>query len=269
MAAELIAAGIVAAAVFTALRRPSRRADGPSLARRVGVWLLGRLPLLRGRLERAVVRAGPDCRADAAGIAGRALLFCGAGTLGAVPLLVAGLPGLLVAGVPIAAGLLPLLSLRDRIRRREAAIGRTLPWALDLLTLAVEVGVDFNQALVRVVERGRPGPLRDELALVVRALRMGRSRQEALDELRWRTGHAGVGRFCTAVIQAERLGTPLSRVLRSQAADLRIERCQRAETLAGQAPVKLLLPLLGCIFPSVFLVLLGPIAFALLFGGLP
>src|SRR5690606_10429609 len=119
----------------------------------------------------------------------------------------------------------------------------------------------------KVVEKGRPGPLRDELALVLKELRMGRSREEGLKELQRRTDLPAIRTFVTALIQADRMGSSLGKVLRLQAGPLRAERTQRAEKLAGEAPVKMLFPLIACIFPTVFLVLFGPIAFSLLFGG--
>jgi tight adherence protein C len=235
--------------------------------RRFGGWASGqaRLAGWRAWLQRAAQRAGV---ADAASIeriaAVQALSVC------ALPICLASAAALgawLPLLPPVAGVILPIVWLRDRAKQRALALSRELPWTLDLLTLAVEVGMDFNVAVARAVERGRGGVLHDELAAVVRELRVGASRQDALEALRWRTGHPALGRFCTAVIQAERLGTPLARVLRAQSADLRIARCQRAEQLAGEAPVKLLMPLLACIFPTVFLVLLGPIAFSLLAGG--
>lgn len=236
---------------------------------RMGSRLLHGLypPAWRRSIERDLLRAGRGTADEAASIVGWQLLLGGAGCCVGTAMLAGGMPTLLCLLFPIAAALLPILRLRERAKQREAAIGRALPWTLDLLSLAVEVGVDFNVALARVVEMGRRGPWADELARVVREMRVGSSRHEALEALRRRSGHPAVARFCTAVVQADRLGTPLRRVLLAQAVDLRIARCQRAERLAGEAPVKLLMPLLGCIFPTVFLVLLGPIAFSILVGG--
>lgn len=177
----------------------------------------------------------------------------------------AGGPGLAL-GFALVGAALPLLWLRDRKKARQLGLVRALPHALDLLTLVVEGGLDLGTALARFVERSRPGPLRDEIEAMLRQLRMGQTRAEALSALRSRVPLAEFAAFATAVIQAERLGTPLGRVLRAQAIQLRNGRTQRAEKLAAEAPVKMLLPLLACIFPTVFLVLLGPIAFALIHG---
>lgn len=181
----------------------------------------------------------------------------------------AGGTALLVVLLACGGGLLPLLWLRDRVRERQKAITRALPYALDLLTLSVEAGLDFAAGLARVVERGRPGPLRDELALVLRQLRLGRTREEALRGLMERVDLPAVSSLVRALIQADRMGTRLGGVLRVLSSQLRQERSLRAEKLAGEAPVKMLFPLLACIFPTVFLVLFGPIVFAFVFGGGP
>ena len=264
---EALAALCCGAAVFCCVRL-LMRSPLPAAAA-VGGWLLG-LPALAGWarwLCRTALRAGAEESGAAERVACRQLFGGCVGVCVGALLVAADAPLAVAALLPVAGLLLPALSLRDRAKRRELAIGRALPWTLDLFGLAVEVGADFNVALVRVVEQGRRGPLPDELARVLNALRVGSSRQEALEALACRTGHPAVRRFCSAVIQAERLGTPLRRVLRDQADDLRVARCQKAEQLAGEAPVKLLMPLLGCVFPCVFLVLLGPIAFSILFGG--
>lgn len=261
LAALCCGAAVASAAWLVGAKRLPRAADLGSRLLRIEA-----LAAWRRWLEANAVRAGEE-RREAARVAGRQILCGAAGCAAGVVFLAGGLSPALAVALPLLGAALPALALRDGAKRRQVAIGRALPWTLDLFGLAVEVGADFNVALVRVVEQGRGGPLEEELARVLKELRIGSSRQEALEALAARTGHPAVARFCTAVIQAERLGTPLRRVLRDQADDLRVARCQRAEQLAGEAPVKLLMPLLGCVFPCVFLVLLGPIAFAILFGG--
>ena len=162
---------------------------------------------------------------------------------------------------------LPLLWLRDQVKKRLLLISRALPYHLDLLTLAVEAGLDFTGALAKVVERGRSGPLRDELQLVLKQLRVGRTREEALKGMIARVDLPQLSQFIRALIQADKMGTSLGKVLRIQSAQMRVERTQRAEKLANQAPVKMLFPLVACIFPTVFMILFGPIVFALMFGG--
>jgi tight adherence protein C len=161
----------------------------------------------------------------------------------------------------------PLLWLRDRIKARHLAIARALPHDLDLLTLAVEAGLDFAAALGKVAEKGRKGPLRDELSICVKELRLGKTREEALRNLAARVQLPDLRTFAQALVHADRLGTPVGKVLRILGTQMRVERTQRAEKLAGEAPVKLLVPLVGCIFPTIFIVLFGPIAYQVLFGG--
>lgn len=171
----------------------------------------------------------------------------------------------------IAGGLLggayPLIWLNDQVKRRHTQIARALPYNLDLLTLSVEAGLDFTAALAKVVEKGKSGPLRDELQLVLKQLKMGKTREEGLKSMIVRVDLPPLTTFVTALIQADKMGTSLGKVLRIQSTQLRIDRTQRAEKLAAEAPVKMLFPLIACIFPTVFLVLFGPIVFAFMFGG--
>lgn len=160
----------------------------------------------------------------------------------------------------------PHIWLNDKVKKRQHAIMRALPYNLDLLTLSVEAGLDFAQALGKVVEKGRPGPLLEEFRLVIRNIKLGKTREEALRSMAERVGMAQVSSFCSALIQADRMGTSLGKILRIQSTQMRIERTNRAEKLANEAPVKMLFPLIGCIFPTVFMVLFGPIIFQALFG---
>lgn len=154
--------------------------------------------------------------------------------------------------------------LRDQVTKRALAISRALPYNLDLLTLSVEAGLDFTGALNKVVERGRKGPLLDELALVLRQLKMGKTRADSLKIMVDRVNLPALTTFVSALIQADKMGTPLGKILRIQSQQLRIERTQRAEKLANEAPVKMLGPLIFCIFPTVFVIIFGPIALQLL-----
>jgi len=160
----------------------------------------------------------------------------------------------------------PQIWLNDQVKKRHVLISRALPYNLDLLTLSVEAGLDFTAALAKVVEKGKPGPLRDELQLVLKQLKMGKTREEALKAMVARVDLAPLTMFVMALIQADRMGTSLGKVLRIQSTQLRQDRTQRAEKLAGEAPVKMLFPLIACIFPTVFMILFGPIIFAFAFG---
>lgn len=160
----------------------------------------------------------------------------------------------------------PRIWLNDQVKKRHLQISRALPYNLDLLTLSVEAGLDFTAALAKVVEKGKAGPLRDELQLVLKQLKMGKTREEALKAMIARVDLPALTTFVTALIQADKMGTSLGKVLRIQSTQMRIDRTQRAEKLANEAPVKMLFPLIACIFPTVFMILFGPIVFALLYG---
>jgi tight adherence protein C len=184
-------------------------------------------------------------------------------------LLVAGLQisPLVVPGAAILGAFYPILWLRDCGKARQHQIARALPYDLDLLTLSVEAGLDFAAAIAKVVEKGRKGPLCDELSVMLRELRLGKTREEALRNLAARVELFSLTTFVQALVHADRMGTPLGKVLRILSTEMRVARTQRAEKLANEAPVKLLFPLIACIFPTIFLMLFGPIAYDVLFGG--
>jgi tight adherence protein C len=160
----------------------------------------------------------------------------------------------------------PLLWVGDQVKKRHLLISRALPYSLDLLTLSVEAGLEFTGALAKVVEKGRSGPLKDELQRVLKQLKLGKTREEALKAMVARVDLPPLTTFVSALLQADKMGTSLGKVLRIQSTQLRIDRTQRAEKLAGEAPVKMLFPLIACIFPTVFMVLFGPIVFQMFFG---
>ncbi|MGB9885416.1 MAG: type II secretion system F family protein [Moorellales bacterium] len=172
---------------------------------------------------------------------------------------VAGSRGMAVLGpVGVLAGWYgPDLYLRLLARERQRRIEKSLPDVLDLLTVSVEAGLGFDGALAKIVEKSR-GPLAEEFARVLQEIRMGKPRAEALRDLAGRTGVEDLVSFTGAVILADQLGLSLGNVLRLQARQMRQKRRQRAEELAMKAPVKMLLPLIFFIFPSIFVVLLGP-----------
>lgn len=158
----------------------------------------------------------------------------------------------------------PLIYIQESIRKRHIQIQKALPFSLDLLTLAVEAGLDFGAALMKVVEKSPPGPLKEELNIMLNEIRMGKTREEAFRNLANRVDLPALTQFVSNIIQAERMGVSIGKVLRIQSTQLRIERMQRAEKLANEAPVKLLFPLIFCIFPTVFIILFAPIVFQFL-----
>ncbi|ASJ74651.1 type II secretion system F family protein [Granulosicoccus antarcticus] len=144
----------------------------------------------------------------------------------------------------------PELWLRELTRTRTTAILRTLPFYLDVITLAVEAGTNLTGGLTQAVQKTSDTPLRREFSRVLRDIRSGKTRADALRDLAERTGHSAVGNVVTGLIQAEKTGSSLGPILRAQAQQLRSQRFQLAEKKAMEAPVKLLAPLVMFIFPT-------------------
>ncbi len=160
----------------------------------------------------------------------------------------------------------PEFWLGRKIRARSMAMTLQLPDALDLLTISVEAGLGFDAALAKVVEK-MEGPLVDEFRQALAEVRMGRHRRDALRDVANRADSQPVSNFVGAIVQAEQLGVPIAKVLVIQSNQLRIERRQRAEEAAAKAPVKMLFPMVGCIFPTIFIVILGPAVVTVMSGG--
>ena len=153
----------------------------------------------------------------------------------------------------------PLMWLRGALKKRHLAIMQALPFVLDLLTLSVEAGMDFMSALQRNCDRRRIDPLNEELIRMTREIQIGTPRRVALRNMAERVRQPDLKAVSFALIQADELGVPIGPILRIQSDQLRARRFDRAERLANEAPVKMLGPLLLCIFPAVLLVLLAPI----------
>ena len=153
--------------------------------------------------------------------------------------------------------MMPEFWLGGRARKRSFEMVLQLPDALDLLTISVEAGLGFDAALAKVVEK-MEGPLVMEFRQALAEIRMGRSRKDALRDVVARADAQPISNFIGAIVQAEQLGVPIAKVLQIQSQQLRIERRQRAEEMAAKAPVKMLFPMVGCIFPTIFIVILGP-----------
>ncbi|NLB72994.1 MAG: type II secretion system F family protein [Firmicutes bacterium] len=160
----------------------------------------------------------------------------------------------------VAAGfgwVVPEMMMQAKAKQRGKDIQKALPDALDLLTVSVEAGLGFDAALVRVVER-RKGPLSDEFGIVLREMRVGTPRREALKQLAERVKIDDITSLTSAIIQTDHLGVGIANILRIQAEQSRVKRRQRIEEAAMKAPIKMLFPLVFFIFPTLFVVLLGP-----------
>lgn len=151
----------------------------------------------------------------------------------------------------------PSSRLNSAVKARQKAIQRALPDVLDLLVISVEAGLGFEQAVDRVITNV-PGELADEFARVLGETQAGSSRSDALRAMQERVDTAEVRSFVLAMIQADTFGVSIGRVLRSQADEMRIKRRQLAQERAQKAPVKMMIPMVLCIFPALFVVVLGP-----------
>jgi len=282
MTALLIGLAVAALAALACLlvidppALPDRTAEAPPRAFRLA-WPLvsaaahyGR-PWLswqrRRRIESQLVQAGLRHGLAPIHIMGVQML-CAAGGLAAALLAapwggVAGLAAWSAAGVA-AGGVYPRLWLRDRVRRRRRDILRALPFVLDMTTLCVEAGLHVGAALQQAVLKGPPGPLRDELRRVLGDVRTGVPRARALKDMADRLEIPEIRAWTSTLAQADALGMNLAPILRAQSDQRRAERFLRAERPALEAPVKMLLPLIACIFPCSFVVIGFPIAVKLM-----
>ena len=214
------------------------------------------------RLAHDLVYAGSPVAWDAERILATKLVAAAGGFL--VPSLGGPLLGLapvrgIVGGVVFAilGYYAPEWALRSRAGTRQAAIQRALPDAMDLLSITVEAGLGFDAAVKRVAGQAR-GPLGEELHRVLQEMQIGKPRAQALRSLADRTSVPELQSFVLAMVQADSFGIAIGQVLHVQAREMRLKRRQRAEERAQKIPVKILMPLLGCVFPSLFVVILGP-----------
>lgn len=147
--------------------------------------------------------------------------------------------------------------LSAKARARNLSMEKELPNMLDLLMVSVEAGLGFDSALHRIVEKSN-GILSDEIRIVLHEIQMGKTRRDALTDLGKRTGVEDIQAFTGAMVQADQLGISIGKVLRTQAQQVRTKRRQKVEEAAMKAPIKMLFPLIFFIFPSIFIVLMGP-----------
>jgi tight adherence protein C len=164
--------------------------------------------------------------------------------------------------------LMPELWLSDMTKARNLKILKALPFFLDIVTMAVEAGMNLSSGLQKAVEKIPPGPLVSEINRVLREVRAGKPRIEGLRDMATRLNFPAMNSLVSALVQGEIMGSSLGPILRAQSEQRRIERFQRAEKLALEAPVKMLGPLILCIFPCTFIVIGFPIAMQLMHAGL-
>ena len=216
------------------------------------LMIAGEPMTMQGFLTMVLVATGA-----AAGF-GLLVIFAMGATIGPIQLAI-------VAGLALVGFYMPFHIVTSRAKQRQNAIIKSLPDAFDLITTCVEAGLGLDAALARVAEKVE-GPFAQELARSLRDIALGKSRKEALKELGERTQVPDLMQFCNAVIQAETMGSSVGTVLRVQSEQLRVRRRQRAEEQAYKAPVKMLFPLVLCIFPTLFIVILGPAVITIMQG---
>lgn len=172
---------------------------------------------------------------------------------------VLGIP-LSIIGVIVLFFLLAVMILTDKVAKRHKSISRELPFALDMLTSAVGAGLDFSGAIRRFIEKAaKSSPLKDELSQMLKEINLGKTRSQALTNMAVRVNLPELTSVTNSLIQADQLGTGVGQALTMLSDDLRVKRFQKAEKMALEAPVKMLFPLVGFIFPAVFIILIGPL----------
>ncbi len=172
---------------------------------------------------------------------------------------------LMLIGSAVAGFFVPDLILNSKAKKRTAETGRALADTVDMLKLTLEAGISFDSAL-RLVAQNTKGPLADEFSRVGQQITMGKSRSEALRSLADRTGDVDLSRFCKTCIQAEKRGTPFGEILSTQTREIRIKRRQLAEEQAQKVPVKILFPMMMCVLPTLFIIVMAPAVSQIVLG---
>jgi len=174
--------------------------------------------------------------------------------------------GMICAVGVVLFSLMPGMWLKGELKKRHWSIAKSLPFVLDLLTLSVEAGMDFISALQRNCQTRKTDPLNEELMRMMHEIQLGTSRRDALYRMAQRVDQSDLSSLAHSLIQADEFGVSIGAILRIQSDQLRSRRFDRAEKLAAEAPTKMLGPLMLCIFPAVFVVLLGPVVIQIVKG---
>ena len=224
------------------------------------------------RIQRRLTVAGLAATTKAeAFLARQAMTSAGAGVGGLAFVMLVQPPGrlrvLILVGAPVMGALLPTARLNRNVEERQTAILRDLPDMLDLLAISVEAGMGFEGALAIVTEHF-DSPLADEFARTLQEMGLGLPRREAFQHLKARTEVPELSGFVLALLQADSLGVPIGRVLKTQSNEMRAKRRMWAREKAGKLPVKILFPLVLFVFPPIMVVILGPAASTLSKSGL-
>ena len=186
-----------------------------------------------------------------------AIVGLGIGVLLSVPLPVIVVAPITGAAFAVVGYFAPLLWLEQRISARRRQIQRSLAEATDLLTLVVESGMSLDEGMLSITERFH-NALGDEIGKVLREIRLGRPRMAALEHMAETTGVADLHHLVESIVQSDQMGVPIARLLRVQAMEMRRRQRQTAQERAAQASSRMVFPMVGCIFPVLWIVLLGP-----------
>ncbi len=155
--------------------------------------------------------------------------------------------------------MIPDVWLSKRIAKRRQVISKVLPEVVDLLSLCMDAGLDFTMSMEWIVKKTKTNPMIEELAFVLEEIKWGKPRLQALKDMAKRIELPEIRSFVNTLTQAERMGTPVVEVLGMLSEDVRMQRAQRGERIALQAPMKMLIPLIFCILPVIGIVIAGPI----------
>lgn len=249
----------------------------PPFSERILIPLLGRLQGLGRKLSPDDATERLRQKLDLAGnphgwtveriLAGKVLGFVIALAVSLLFAVAVGIPFLptlvVVVGASVAGYMAPNLYLYQRAYERAESLRRELPDALDLLTISVESGLGFDAACAQVAHNS-DGPLAEEFSRMLQEMQIGRGRADALRALGERTSVPEVGSFTGAMVQADAFGIPVGQVLRVQSSEMRVKRRQWAEEQAQKVPIKILVPLIFCILPCLFIAVLGPAAISIM-----
>ncbi len=228
------------------------------LARINVTWNLGAYEIMLKKKLDAAGRPWDLKPAEYLGIKEASAILLGLLSLG-LYLLVPGFSPALIVLVGMLGFLLPNVFVNKQIKERQLSILQDLPFCCDLLTLAVEAGLDFGSSLERVTANGPPGPLRDEFHMVVQETKIGKTRKEAFTDFSDRAQMQEISNFVGSIIQADRMGTGFAAVLRIQSGQIRSSRFERAEKAAQKVPVKILFPIIIANLLSIAIILVIPL----------
>lgn len=169
--------------------------------------------------------------------------------------------------IPVVAGLgfiYPDIWINGKIEQRQKEIMQNMPFAVDMLALSVEAGLDFMAAMTKVVEKAKPNPLNEEFEILLKEVKIGASRAEALRNMSWRVDLVSIASFCATLIAADSVGASIGPILKSLSAEIRQKKSAEAEKAGATAATKILFPMIFLIMPAVIIIVMAPIAMGFL-----